>query len=104
MCRVPLLSPGWHARRGAFPSHPPNPNTHHEAAATLPTLGTAPGGGSEPTVPLPRLRKDVRVVAHVLRLTARLARALDASSQRLQDELHQRLQRSAARAAAAPQP
>ncbi|XP_040408190.1 uncharacterized protein LOC121067566 isoform X1 [Cygnus olor] len=51
-----------------------------------------------------KLRKDVRVVAHVLRLTARLARALDASSRRLQDELNQRLQRSAARAAAGAQP
>ncbi|XP_031408503.1 uncharacterized protein LOC116216363 [Meleagris gallopavo] len=48
-----------------------------------------------------KLRKDIRLVAHVLNLTSHLAHVLDASSQRLQDELSLRLQRSATRAAAA---
>ncbi|KAM9563183.1 uncharacterized protein ACIB01_006042 [Guaruba guarouba] len=45
-----------------------------------------------------KLRKGVRVVAHMLRLTGRLAQTLDAASQRLDAELSQRLQSSAATA------
>ncbi|XP_015715133.1 uncharacterized protein LOC107312336 [Coturnix japonica] len=48
-----------------------------------------------------KLRKDIRLVAHVLNLTSHLAHILDASSQRLQDELSRLLQRSTARVAAA---
>ncbi|XP_064304728.1 uncharacterized protein LOC135312914 [Phalacrocorax carbo] len=51
-----------------------------------------------------KLQKGVRVVAHMLRLTARLAQTLDAASRRLHAELSQRLQSSAARAAAAAEP
>ncbi|XP_030345999.1 uncharacterized protein LOC115609650 [Strigops habroptila] len=45
-----------------------------------------------------KLRKGVRVVAHMLRLTGRLAQTLDDASQRLDAELSQRLQSSAAQA------
>lgn len=51
-----------------------------------------------------RLRKGVRVVAHMLRLTGRLAQTLDATSRRLHAELSRRLQSSAAHAAAAAEP
>ncbi|XP_054675314.1 uncharacterized protein LOC129204069 [Grus americana] len=51
-----------------------------------------------------KLRKGVRVVAHMLRLTSRLAQTLDAASHRLHAELSRRLQSSAARAAAAAEP
>lgn len=51
-----------------------------------------------------KLRKGVRVVAHMLRLTGRLAQTLDAASRRLHAELSRRLQSSAARAAAAAEP
>ncbi|XP_057288161.1 uncharacterized protein LOC130611439 [Pezoporus wallicus] len=45
-----------------------------------------------------KLRKAVHVVSHMLRLTGRLAQTLDAASQRLDAELSQRLQSSAATA------
>ncbi|KAM6207128.1 uncharacterized protein WM294_001520 [Sarcoramphus papa] len=51
-----------------------------------------------------KLRKGVRVVAHMLRLTGRLAQTLDAASHRLHVELSRRLQSSAARAATATEP
>ncbi|XP_069707165.1 uncharacterized protein [Phaenicophaeus curvirostris] len=51
-----------------------------------------------------KLRKGVRVVAHMLRLTSRLAQTLDATSRRLHAELSQRLQSSATRAATATEP
>lgn len=54
--------------------------------------------------PHSRLRKGVRVVAHMLRLTSRLAQTLDAASRRLHAELSRRLQSSAARAAATAEP
>ncbi|XP_061846163.1 uncharacterized protein LOC133624921 [Colius striatus] len=47
-----------------------------------------------------KLQKGVRVVAHMLRLTGQLAQTLDAAAQRLHAELSQRLQSSAAHAAA----
>ncbi|XP_053918866.1 uncharacterized protein LOC128851744 [Cuculus canorus] len=51
-----------------------------------------------------KLRKGVRVVAHMLRLTGRLAQTLDATSRRLHAELSQRLQSSAAHAATTTEP
>ncbi|KAM9616667.1 uncharacterized protein ACIBXB_020745 isoform 3-T4 [Morphnus guianensis] len=51
-----------------------------------------------------KLRKGVRVVAHMLRLTGRLAQTLDATSRRLHAELSRRLQSSAAHAAHAAEP
>ncbi|XP_074776653.1 uncharacterized protein LOC141967129 [Athene noctua] len=51
-----------------------------------------------------KLRKGVRVVAHMLRLTSHLAQTLDATSHRLDAELSRRLQSSAARAAATAEP
>ncbi|XP_054052474.1 uncharacterized protein LOC128907539 [Rissa tridactyla] len=51
-----------------------------------------------------KLRKGVRVVAHMLRLTSRLAQTLDAASRRLHAELSRRLQSPAAHAAATTEP
>ncbi|KAM7118682.1 uncharacterized protein J5F26_003205 [Ciconia maguari] len=51
-----------------------------------------------------KLRKGVRMVAHMLRLTSRLAQTLDATSRRLHAELSRRLQSSATHAAAATEP
>lgn len=48
-----------------------------------------------------KLQKSVRVVAHMLRLTGRLAQTLDDTSRRLHAELSRRLQSSAAHATAA---
>ncbi|XP_074720750.1 uncharacterized protein LOC141941678 [Strix uralensis] len=51
-----------------------------------------------------KLRKGVRVVAHMLRLTSHLAQTLDATSHRLHAELSRRLQSSATHAAATAEP
>ncbi|XP_042658994.1 uncharacterized protein LOC122154494 [Tyto alba] len=51
-----------------------------------------------------KLRKGVRVVAHMLRLTSHLARTLDATSRRLHVELGRRLRSSATHAAATAEP
>lgn len=67
----------------------------------LPAAGDT--GDTEPTLS-PRLQKGVRMVAHMLRLTGRLAQTLDAASHRLHAELSRRLQSSAAHAAAAAEP
>lgn len=65
-------------------------------------LGTQ--GTLSPFVPLPRLRKDVRVVAHMLRLTSQLAHSLEATAHQLHAELSQRLRSSATHVTAVTEP
>lgn len=98
--------PGWRSWGTSSPRlGTPSGTPSVAASPSTPRCGGAGGdtGDTEPhsSPPHPRLRKGVRVVAHMLRLTGRLAQTLDDTSRRLHAELSRRLQSSAAHAAAA---